>query len=203
MGRSNRLLPRQVAFWAMLLVLIVATVLAWVSEEWRVTNLVIGFLFGFFLQRGSFCGASILSSVVLYKDFWGLTGVGMALFTSMVGFAGLSALGWIEPNPRQPYLILAVIGGIAFGSGMVDMIQIEAIPGQGWYQVLTAGRGVRVSIPTACRSSGPLSHEQRRAPPISPPAWHNPSAPSWKATSRRREASGAAVGACTWTLTRP
>jgi uncharacterized membrane protein YedE/YeeE len=119
MGQSNRLFPKQVVFWVLLLVLIVTTVLAWASEQWRVTNLVIGFLFGFFLQRGNFCGASILSSVVLYKDFWGLTGVGMALFTSMVGFAGLSALGWIQPNPAEPYLILAVIGGTAFGSGMV------------------------------------------------------------------------------------
>ena len=101
MGQSNRLFLKQFAFWAMLLVLIVATVLAWVSEEWRVSNLVIGFLFGFFLQRGSFCGASILSSVVLYKDFWGLTGVGTALFTSMAGFAGLSRAGPAPTRDRR------------------------------------------------------------------------------------------------------
>ena len=53
------------------------------------------------------------------KDFWGLSGVGLALFTSMMGFAGLAALGWVEPNPRQPYLLLAVVGGTAFGAGMV------------------------------------------------------------------------------------
>ncbi len=117
--KAQRLLPRQIVFWTMLLLLVGTTVLAWSSGEWRLTNLVIVFLFGFFLQRGSFCGASILSSVALYKDFWGPVAVGLAIFASMVGFAGLAAMGWVDPNPKQPYLLLAMIGGILFGTGMV------------------------------------------------------------------------------------
>ncbi len=117
--KSQRLFPRQIVFWTMLLLLAGATVLAWSSGEWRLTNLVIGFSFGFFLQRGSFCGASILSSVALYKDFWGPVGVGLAIFASMLGFAGLTAAGWVDPNPTQPYLLLAVLGGTLFGTGMV------------------------------------------------------------------------------------
>jgi uncharacterized membrane protein YedE/YeeE len=117
--KSERLLPRQIVFWSMLLLLVGATLLAWSSGEWRLTNLVIVFLFGFFLQRGSFCGASILSSVALYRDFWGPVAVGLAIFASMLGFAGLATMGWVDPNPRQPYLLLAVIGGTLFGTGMV------------------------------------------------------------------------------------
>jgi uncharacterized membrane protein YedE/YeeE len=114
-----RLFPRQIVFWSVLLALVVALVLAWASGEWRLTALVVSFLFGFFLQRGSFCGASIISSVVLYKESRGLVGIGLAIFTAMLGFAGLTALGWVVPNPKSMDLLPAIFGGIAFGVGMV------------------------------------------------------------------------------------
>ena len=37
--------------------------------------IVLGILFGFVLQRGSFCGASLLSSVVLFKEWKGLVAI--------------------------------------------------------------------------------------------------------------------------------
>ena len=55
-----------------------------------VDAIVIGLLFGFVLQRGSFCGSSLLSSVVLYKETKGLIGVLAAISVSMIGFAFLS-----------------------------------------------------------------------------------------------------------------
>jgi uncharacterized membrane protein YedE/YeeE len=114
-----RLRPRRIVFWSILVVLVLASSLAWRSGEWRVTNLVVTFLFGFFLQRGSFCGSSILSSVFLYKDLKGVGGLALAILTTMVGFAGMTALGWVEPNPFQMNLLPAILGGILFGVGMV------------------------------------------------------------------------------------
>ena len=118
-SKPNSLFSKQIAFWSMLPAMVVVTALAWEYGEWRLTNLVITFLFGFFLQRGSFCGASILSSVVLLKDLRGVGGLGLAIFTTMVGFAGLAALGWVDPNPFQMNLLPGILGGTVFGVGMV------------------------------------------------------------------------------------
>jgi hypothetical protein len=84
-----------------------------------VTALLIGLLFGFALQRGGFCGASLLSSVVLYKETKGLVGILAAIVVSMVGFAVLVQLGWVIANPNPVRLLSAVIGGLTFGTGMV------------------------------------------------------------------------------------
>jgi len=84
-----------------------------------VGSIVLGILFGFALQRGSFCGASLLSSVVLYRDWKGLVAILAAVLVSMVGFAFLAHMGWIITNPNPLRLLSAVVGGTVFGVGMV------------------------------------------------------------------------------------
>lgn len=79
----------------------------------------LGIAFGIVLQRGSFCGASLLSTVVLHRDRAGLFGIGAAVCVSMVGFAVLAQLGWIIPNPQPMRLLSAMVGGLVFGVGMV------------------------------------------------------------------------------------
>ena len=81
--------------------------------------IILGILFGFVLQRGGFCGASLLSSVVLFKEWKGLFAILAAIFVSMVGFAFLAHMGWIIPNPNPMLVLPAVVGGIVFGVGMV------------------------------------------------------------------------------------
>jgi uncharacterized membrane protein YedE/YeeE len=80
---------------------------------------VLGVAFGFVLQRGGFCGSSLLSSVVLYKEWKGLVGVLVAILVSMLGFALLAQLEWIIPAPKPLRLLSAVGGGLIFGVGMV------------------------------------------------------------------------------------
>lgn len=87
--------------------------------QWHLAILVISFLFGFAMQRGGFCGASIFSSVVLFKERQGVVGVGLAVLVAMAGFAGLAALGWLAPNPKAFSLLPAIVGGTVFGVGMV------------------------------------------------------------------------------------
>ena len=79
----------------------------------------LGIAFGIALQRGGFCGSSLLSTVVLHRDRAGLLGIGAAICVSMVGFAVMAQLGWIIPNPQPMRLLSAVVGGLVFGVGMV------------------------------------------------------------------------------------
>jgi len=50
-----------------------AWILAWLaigaaSQRWVLTAIPVGFLFGFFLQKGDLCGASAFSEVILARD---------------------------------------------------------------------------------------------------------------------------------------
>ena len=44
------------------------TVVAILTRVWVLTALPVGFLFGFFLQKGALCGAAALSEVVAFRD---------------------------------------------------------------------------------------------------------------------------------------
>jgi len=81
--------------------------------------ILLGCALGFALQRGGFCGAALLSSAVLYKDLKGLAAILVAVTVSMVGFAVLARLEWVIPNPNPLRLLSAIVGGLAFGAGMV------------------------------------------------------------------------------------
>ncbi len=83
------------------------------------TALVLGMALGFTLQRGSFCGAALISSVVLEKNLRGMAAILVAILVSMAGFGLLAGVGWIIPNPSPMRLLSAVAGGILFGVGMV------------------------------------------------------------------------------------
>ena len=99
--------------------MVVLSIFAVVTMWWPLTAIAIGLAFGFALQRGRFCGAAILSSVVLLKEREGVLGAGLAIGVAMIGFAAMSALGWIDPNPKRLLLLPAIVGGLVFGVGMV------------------------------------------------------------------------------------
>ena len=83
------------------------------------TAIPVGFLFGFFLEKADLCGASAFSEMIMMKDrekFWGLCTV---IVVSMIGFALLSALGWVKLNPKPLIWANYIVGGIAFGIGIV------------------------------------------------------------------------------------
>ncbi len=80
---------------------------------------VLGVLFGFVAQRTGFCGASLISSVVLSKEAKGLLAVLIAVLVTMLGLAFFARQDWIVVNPTPLRLIPAVFGGVLFGVGMV------------------------------------------------------------------------------------
>ncbi|MFO7885888.1 MAG: hypothetical protein R6U68_13810 [Desulfobacteraceae bacterium] len=66
------------------------------TRLWVLTAIPVGFLFGFFLEKADLCGSSAFSEMIMMKDrdkFWGLCTV---IVVSMIGFALLSALGWVK-----------------------------------------------------------------------------------------------------------
>ena len=55
--------------------LILLTIIAAVTRVWVLTAIPVGFLFGFFLQKGSLCGAAALSEVVVFRDRTKVAGI--------------------------------------------------------------------------------------------------------------------------------
>jgi uncharacterized membrane protein YedE/YeeE len=92
---------------------------AWVTRLWVLTAIPIGFLFGFFLQKGDLCGASAFSEIILMKDGRKTWGIWVAIVTGMVGFAALDLLGLVQLNPKPFVWASLLIGGVLFGIGMV------------------------------------------------------------------------------------
>ena len=83
------------------------------------TAIPIGFLFGFFLQKGDLCGASAFSEVLLMKSWKKTWGLWICIVTGMAGFAVLDLLGLVTLNPKPFQWANILIGGILFGVGMV------------------------------------------------------------------------------------
>ena len=86
---------------------------------WVLTAIPVGFFFGFFLEKADLCGASAFSEMIMMKDrqkFWGLCTV---IVVSMIGFAVLSATGLVKLNPKPLIWANYIVGGIAFGIGIV------------------------------------------------------------------------------------
>jgi hypothetical protein len=102
------------------LILLAAPALAaWQTGRWVLTALPIGFLFGFFLEKGDLCGASAFSEVILMRDWRKVQGLWVLIVISMVGFALFAWLGLIKLNPKPLEWATMLAGGLVFGAGMV------------------------------------------------------------------------------------
>ena len=95
------------------------TIAAAVTRVWVLTAIPVGFLFGFFLQKGALCGAAALSEVVVFRDREKVAGLWIAIAVSMVGFAGIEAAGWVQLAPKPLIWMSALVGGVVFGVGTV------------------------------------------------------------------------------------
>jgi len=84
-----------------------------------VSGLVVGALFGYFLQRGRFCMNSAFRDMLVLKDYTLLKAVIVALVVEMVGFHAMATMGIIRLNPKPFFWGANIIGGFVFGVGMV------------------------------------------------------------------------------------
>jgi hypothetical protein len=89
------------------------------SGMWVLTAIPIGFLFGFFLEKADLCGSSAFSEMIMMKDRQKFYGLCVIIVVSMIGFAVLSVMGWIKLSPKPLIWANYIVGGIAFGIGIV------------------------------------------------------------------------------------
>jgi hypothetical protein len=105
--------------WFGLIVIILPFLISIYTRLWVYSAITIGFLFGFFLQKGQLCGSSAFSEVIIMKDRKKLWGLWVAIVTGMGLFAIGSTAG-LHSLTVKPLLILnMIIGGIIFGAGTV------------------------------------------------------------------------------------
>jgi len=93
--------------------------LAFATRLGVLTALPIGFLFGFFLQKGDLCGSSAFSEVIMMKDSRKVFGLWVVIVVGMAGFAALDLLGWVKLDPKPFLYWNYLVGGLIFGVGMV------------------------------------------------------------------------------------
>ena len=99
--------------------IVAVTVFAAVTRLSVLTAIPIGFLFGFFLQKGDLCGSSAFSETIMMRDPRKMIGLWVLIVVAMIGFAALDLLGWVKLNPKPFFYLSYIVGGIIFGVGMV------------------------------------------------------------------------------------
>jgi len=102
-----------------LIFIVGVTLLSALTRQWVLFAIPIGFLFGFFLQKGDLCGSSAFSEVIMMRDTRKVIGMWALIVVAMVGFAILDLLGWIRLNPKPLLYLNYIVGGVIFGVGMV------------------------------------------------------------------------------------
>jgi hypothetical protein len=87
-----------------------------------VVSIVLGFFFGFFLERAGFSSARKLTAQFYLKDFAVLKVMFTAIVVSMLGLAYLGVLGWIDMSQiyvPPTFLWPQIVGGLLLGSGFI------------------------------------------------------------------------------------
>jgi uncharacterized protein len=106
--------------------------------------ILIGFAFGFLLQRSGMTRYHKIVNVFRLTDMAVLKFMMSALVTGMIGIYGLKALGWAVVVPVTPTYVLGnVVGGMIFGVGMalagVCAAPVAAGSGEGRLDYLIPG----------------------------------------------------------------
>jgi len=85
-------------------------------------SVVIGFFFGFFLERAGFSSARKLTAQFYFKDWAVLKVMFTAIVTAMLGLGYLSAIGWIDMSlvyVPPTYIWPQMVGGLLLGTGFI------------------------------------------------------------------------------------
>lgn len=86
------------------------------SAQWGLA-LVIGFGFGFLLQRGGVCHYDVIMGQLLLENFTVLKVMLSASVTGMLGIYALRSLGWITLHKKSGSLGATIPGPLIFGIG--------------------------------------------------------------------------------------
>jgi uncharacterized membrane protein YedE/YeeE len=100
------------------------TSLQFLNSQILWTSFALSALFGAITQRTHFCTMGAVSDIVSMGDWTRMRVWGLAAGVALIGFAGLSAAGLIDPS-KALYIsnrfiwLSALVGGLLFGFGMV------------------------------------------------------------------------------------
>ena len=92
------------------------------TVSYVVASLVLGFFFGFFLERAGFSSARKLTDQFYFKDFSVLKVMFTAIIVAMLGVAYFSLLGWLnfgEVYVPETFVWPQLLGGILLGAGFI------------------------------------------------------------------------------------
>ena len=82
----------------------------------------LGFFFGFFLERAGFSSARKLTAQFYFKDFAVLKVMFTAIVVAMLGIAYLALVGWLDMSQvyvPQTFLWPQILGGLLLGAGFI------------------------------------------------------------------------------------
>jgi len=85
-------------------------------------SLVLGFFFGFFLERAGFSSAIKLTGQFYFRDFSVLKVMFTAIVVAMVGIGYLGTLGWLDMSQvfvPPAFLWPQIVGGLLLGGGFI------------------------------------------------------------------------------------
>jgi uncharacterized protein len=83
---------------------------------------VLGFFFGFFLERAGFSSASKLTAQFYFRDFSVLKVMFTAIVIAMLGIAYLSLIGWLDMSQvfiPPTFIWPQLVGGLLLGAGFI------------------------------------------------------------------------------------
>lgn len=90
-----------------------------ITSQWYLTAVPIGFLFGFFLQKGDLCASSAMSEAIMFRDRSKLWGFWVAIVSTMLSISLIDYFGLVSANPKPFLWLSSIVGGLIFGVGMV------------------------------------------------------------------------------------
>lgn len=82
----------------------------------------LGFFFGFFLERAGFSSAHKLTAQFYFKDFSVLKVMFSAIVVAMLGIAYFSLVGWLDMSQvfvPPTYIWPQLVGGLLLGAGFI------------------------------------------------------------------------------------
>lgn len=106
-------------------------------------GLVIGFLFGFLLQKGNVTEYDVIVGQLLFRDFTVIKIMVTAMVTGMIGVHLLCGIGLAQLHPKPGSLGMTLAGGLIFGIGFAVLGYcpgtIAAAVGQGKMDAFAGG----------------------------------------------------------------
>lgn len=108
-------------------------------------GLVIGFAFGFLLQKGNVTEYDVIIGQLRFRDFTVVKIMVTAMVTGMIGVNLMRNLGLAQLHPKPGSLGMTLVGGLIFGIGFATLGYcpgtIAAAVGQGKMDAAVGGLG--------------------------------------------------------------